>query len=191
LHKHHAERDEYNTMTILFALLLIVVLLASWALTLLSLPGNWLMVAATALYACFVPAASPAGIGWKVVAATVVLAVVGEVVELAAGAAETTRAGGTRRGAALALVGSVVGALVGVLVGLPIPLAGSVVAAVLFAGLGAMAGAMLGEVWAGRKLDASWKIGAAAFRGRLLGTLGKMLIGGLIVAVVVAALVLP
>jgi uncharacterized protein len=61
---------------------------------------------------------------------------------------------------------------------------------VLFAGLGAMAGAMLGEVWAGRKLDASWKIGTAAFRGRLMGTLGKMLIGGLIVAMVVAALVL-
>jgi uncharacterized protein len=177
-------------MTIFFALLLILVLLASWVLTLLSLPGNWAMVVATAVYAYFVPAGSPAGIGWKVVAATVVLAVVGEIVELVAGAAETTRAGGTRRGAALALMGSVVGALVGVFVGLPIPLVGSVVAAVLCAGLGAMAGAILGEVWAGRKLDASLHVGTAAFRGRLLGTLGKMLVGGLIVAVVIAALVL-
>jgi uncharacterized protein len=177
-------------MTVFLALLLIVVLLACWALTLLSLPGNWLMAAATAVYAYCRPADSPAGIGWKVVAAVLVLAALGEVVELLAATVGTSRAGGSRRGAALALVGSIVGALVGVLVGFPIPLAGSVLAALLFAGLGAMAGAILGEVWAGRTLGTSWQIGAAAFRGRLIGTLGKMLIGGLIVAVVVAALVL-
>jgi uncharacterized protein len=173
-------------MTLLFALLLIAVLLAGWALTLLSLPGNWLMVAATAVYAWFAPAV----IGWKVVAAILVLAALGEVVELLSGAAGTARAGGSRRGAALALAGSVAGAIVGLLVGLPIPLAGSLVAALLFAGLGAMAGAMLGEVWAGRDLAASWRIGAAAFRGRLLGAAAKMLVGGLIVAIVIAALVL-
>jgi uncharacterized protein len=177
-------------MTLLFALLLVVVLLASWGLTLLSLPGNWLMVAATAIYACFVPAASPAGIGWKVVAAILVLAALGEVIELLSGVAATARAGGSRRGAALALVGSLVGAIVGVFVGLPIPLAGSVIAALLCAGLGAMAGAMLGEIWAGRNFDASWRIGFAAFRGRLLGAAAKTLIGGLIVATVIAALVL-
>ena len=177
-------------MTLLIALLLIVVLLASWALTLVSLPGNWLMVTATALYAYLMPAKSPVAIGWKTVVAILVLAALGEVVELLAGAAGAARAGGTRRGAALALVGSIVGAVVGLFVGLPIPLAGSVIAALLFAGLGAMAGAMLGEVWAGRNLGASWPVGTAAFRGRLLGTLGKMLIGGLIVAVIIAALVL-
>ena len=177
-------------MTLLFALLLIIVLLASWVLTLLSLPGNWLMVTATAVYAYLVPAGSRAAIGWKVVVAILVLAALGEVVELLAGAAGAARAGGSRRGAALALLGSLVGAIVGVVVGLPIPLAGSVIAALLFAGLGAMAGAILGEVWVGRNLGASWQIGAAAFRGRLIGTLGKMLIGGLIVATVIAALVL-
>ena len=87
-------------------------------------------------------------------------------------------------------MGSIVGAVVGLFVGLPIPLAGSVIAALLFAGLGTMAGAMLGEVWAGRNLGASWPVGTAAFRGRLLGTLGKFLVGGLIVVTVVVALVL-
>ena len=38
-------------MAILFALLLMLILLACWLLTLLGLPGNWSMVAATAIYA--------------------------------------------------------------------------------------------------------------------------------------------
>jgi len=38
-------------MAIFFALLLILVLLACWAFTLMGMPGNWLMVAATAVYA--------------------------------------------------------------------------------------------------------------------------------------------
>jgi hypothetical protein len=48
---------------------------------------------------------------------------------------------------------------------------------------------MLGELWAGKNLDASWRIGQAAFWGRLAGTLGKMLVGIVMVAVVVVALV--
>jgi uncharacterized protein len=177
-------------MTLFLALLLIVVLLASWVLTLLSLPGNWLMVAATAVYAYFTPARFSLAIGWKVIVAILVLAALGEVVELLSSTVGTARAGGSRRGAALALLGSIFGAMLGIVVGVPIPLAGSIVAAVLFAGLGAMAGAMLGERWAGRNFDASWPIGIAAFRGRLLGVLAKSLIGGLIVLLVVAAMVL-
>jgi hypothetical protein len=179
-----------DVTTLLLALLLIVLLVAGWMLTLVGLPGNWLMVGIAAIYSWLVPAHSPAAIGWKVVAAMLVLAVLGEIVELLAGALGVARAGGSRRGAALALVGSVGGALVGVVVGLPIPLVGSVVAAVLFAGLGAMAGAILGELWAGKDLDASWRIGRLAFWGRLAGTLGKVLIGAMMIAVVVAAWVL-
>ena len=54
-------------MAIFFALLLILVLLGCWSLTLLGLPGNWLMAAAAAVYACLVPAQSPAALGWKTV----------------------------------------------------------------------------------------------------------------------------
>jgi len=116
-----------NVTTLLLALLLIVLLVAGWMLTLVGLPGNWLMVGTTAVYAWLVPAQSRAAIGWKVVAAMLVLAVLGEVVELLAGALGAARAGGSRRGAALALVGSLAGALVGAVVGLPIPLVGSLV----------------------------------------------------------------
>ncbi len=147
-------------MTFLFALLLIVVLMASWVLTVLGMPGNWLMVVATALYSYLAPGAA---IGGRVLVALLALAAVGEIVELVAGALGVAKAGGSRRGAVLALVGSMVGGVVGIFIGVPIPLIGSLVAAVLFAGLGAMAGAVLGETSAGRGLGASWQIGRLAF----------------------------
>ena len=111
-HPKHSLQDPILT-TIFFALLLIVVLLASWVLTLLGMPGNWLMVMATATYAYFVPVDSPATIGWKVVMALAVLASLGEILELLTATAGTVRAGGSRRGAGLALLGSMIGGLLG------------------------------------------------------------------------------
>jgi uncharacterized protein len=176
-------------LSLFFGMLLIVVLVACWGLTLLSLPGNWLMVMAVAIYACCMPAESPAAIGWMTIVVLVVLAGLGELVELLAATAATTRSGGSWRAAGLALLGSLVGSIVGILVGLPIPLIGSLLAAILFAGLGAMAGAVLGEIWVGRNMDASWQVGKGAFWGRLAGTLGKVLVGAVMIAVVVAALI--
>jgi uncharacterized protein len=175
-------------MTILFALLLIVVLLAGWILTLLNMPGNWLMVLAVAVYSCLMPSGSSAAIGGKTVTAILVLAVLGEVVELAASAAGTTKAGGSRRGALFALVGSMFGAFLGIFVGVPIPIVGPIFGALLFACLGAMAGAIFGEISAGKGLNTSWRIGKAAFAGRLAGTLGKILLGTAIVLVAIVAL---
>ena len=177
-------------MALLFALLLITALLASWLLTVLNLPGNWLMVLATAIYSYCVPADSAAAVGWKVVLAILIMAVLGEVVELLAGAAGTAKAGGSRRGALFALVGSMGGGLLGVFVGLPIPIVGSIFGALLFACLGALIGAMFGEMSAGKGLNASWQIGKAAFGGRLAGTLGKVVLGSAMVFVVIIALVL-
>ena len=76
--------------------------------------------------------------------------------------------------------------MTGLFVGVPIPVVGSVVGAVLFAGLGALLGAMLGELAAGRSLATSWKVGRAAFWGRLLGTLAKALIGAVMAGVAIA-----
>jgi uncharacterized protein len=176
-------------MTLVFVALLVVTLLAGWLLTLLSMPGNWLMVLATAVYAYFIPPDSRAAIGWKVVVAILIMAILGEVVELVAGAAGTAKAGGSRRSVLLALTGSILGSILGLFVGLPIPVLGSVIAALLFAGVGALAGAMLGEMSVGRNLDASWRIGKAAFRGRLTGTLAKTAVGTAILLVVVVALI--
>ena len=64
-------------------------------MTLLGLAGNWLMVAATTVYGCLVPAPSPTALGWKTVAALLLLAALGEVVELFAGAMGAVRASST------------------------------------------------------------------------------------------------
>jgi uncharacterized protein YqgC (DUF456 family) len=112
----------------------------------------------------------------------------GEVVELLAGAVGAAKAGGSKRGAALALAGSIIGGVVGLFVGLPVPMVGSILAAVLFAALGAMVGAIIGETWTGKRLDASWRVAKAAFWGRLTGTLCKLLVGAAMIAVVVVAM---
>jgi uncharacterized protein YqgC (DUF456 family) len=174
---------------LLVAVLFGITLAVSWVAQLLGLPGNWLIVAVAAGYAGWGPTESAADLGWHVVAALVALAVLGEIVELVAGAAGVSKRGGSRRGAMLAIAGSLVGSIVGMFVGLPIPFVGSLVAAVVFAALGALVGAMLGEHWKGRDFDASLEIGKAAFVGRLLGTVAKMMICSVMVAIALGALV--
>ena len=175
-------------MSVLWAGLLILVLLAGWSLNLFGLPGNWLNVVAIALYAWLVPAESRWSIGWAVVVAVGLVALIGELIEAAAGALGVSKVGGSRRGALLAMVGAMAGGLLGALLGSPIPVVGSIVGILLLASLGALAGAMIGERWKGRGWAISWKVGRAAFWGRLLGTLGKILTASIIVAIAVGAL---
>jgi len=173
-----------------FAFILVVLVLVGWVLTVFSLPGNWLIVGGAALYAWLFPVSeSRLAIGWGVVAALAVLAVLGELVEFLAGALGAAKAGASKRSAVLALVGSLVGSLVGAFVGLPIPFVGSIVGAIVCAALGASVGAICGELWKGRELEESWTIGAAAFFGRLFGTIGKIIIGSAIAGVTLVAMV--
>ena len=169
-------------------ILLVTLLMLGWVLTLLAMPGNWLMVAAVAGYVLVVPEESAAAIGWWTVLGMVALAAIGEGLEFLAGALGVAKAGGSKRGAALALVGSLLGAIVGMFAGVPIPVVGSLIGALLFAGLGALAGAIIGEQWKGRDLEQSWQVGVGAFWGRILGTLAKTIVGSIILAVALAAL---
>lgn len=175
-------------MTVPWALLFAVAVIAFWSLNLIGLPGNWMVVAAAAAYAWLAPGPG-GGLRWAAVAVVTGLAVLGEVVEFVASSGGVRRVGGSRRGAVLALAGSVVGAVTGLFVGVPVPIIGSVAAALLFAGIGALLGAMLGELWEGRSLAASWRVGRAAFRGRLFGTLAKTLIGAVMAGIAVAVAV--
>lgn len=172
----------------LWAVLLLLFMLACWATNLIGLPGNWLGLAAAALYAWLMPD-HRCDFGWLVLIILLVLAIVGEIVEGVAGAAGSTHAGGSRRSAVLAILGAGLGGILGLFVGIPIPVIGPVIAALLFSSVGALAGGMLGEVWVGRTLPECWSVGHAAFWGRLFGTLGKVLVGGVMVAVVAAAVV--
>ena len=174
----------------MWAILLLIALIVFWALNFIGLPGNWINVVVAAFYAWLMPLEHRADIGWVVVAIMVGLALLGELIEFAAGSAGAASVGGSARSAALAMVGAITGSIVGLIWGLPIPIIGSVVAALLFSSLGALLGAMLGEQWKGRDLDESFKVGHAAFWGRLFGTLGKLLVGTVMIAVAAAGVFL-
>jgi uncharacterized protein len=175
---------------ILGLLVYIATLLVGWLLTVVGLPGNWLIVAAAAVFAFIGPSDGRWAISWQVVAALVILATLAELIELAAGALGVSRAGGSRRAAALALVGSIVGAVVGAIVGLPVPIVGQLVAVVLFSAIGAFAGAWLGETWKGRDSDQGLQVGQAAFWSRLVAAVVKLSIGSAMVAIGLAALLI-
>ena len=178
-------------MTTVWAVLLVLVLLASCGGTLLGLPGNWIMVAATAGYVWLIPSDSALSISWTVAVVLAGLAALAELAEFAAGALGVAKVGGSRRSAAFALGGSLMGSLLGLVIGLPIPFVGSAVAVVLFGGLGALAGAMLGEDTRDRKPGQLWRVGQAAFWGRLLGTAAKTFASVVMAAIVVGALIVP
>lgn len=176
-------------MDFVWATVLLVVLVVCWVLTLLGMPGNWFVILASVGYLLVVPADSPVAIGWTTVIVLLVLAGLGELLEFLAGALGVTKAGGSRRGAALALLGSLIGGVVGLFVGVPIPVVGPLFGAVLLAAAGAFAGAIAGEHWKGRDLDESLKIGQAAFWGRLLGTVAKAAVGAIMVGVVIVSMI--
>lgn len=172
-------------MTFLWGLLFVLAVLFFWSLNLVGLPGNWLIVLATVLYAWLTSKLDSFGLGFAAVAVVTALAVFGEILELVASAIGVKRYGGSRRSAILALCGSLVGAITGLFVGIPIPVVGPVIAAILFAGFGAFGGAALGELAGGRSFEASWDVGWAAFCGRVVGTLAKTAVGAAMAVVAI------
>lgn len=174
----------------LWATLLTLVNLVWLCLNLLTLPGNWLMVATTMLLAWWQwDAAKAAGdqmFSIPTLVAIVALAALGEVVEFFAGVAGARKAGSTRWGSAGALLGGIVGAVAGTFV-IPVPVLGSLI--------GACAGACLGawgmELLGGREMRPSIRAGIGGGVGRLGGTVLKSFLGVLIWIIVAVAAFWP
>ncbi|HEY2253938.1 MAG TPA: DUF456 family protein, partial [Planctomycetaceae bacterium] len=82
-----------------------------------TLPGNWIIVAFTVLFALFVRGSEGTGLNWWCVGVVIGLAVLGEVVEFAAGAAGAAKSGGSRRGMLLSVVGAMGGSIAGAILG--------------------------------------------------------------------------
>lgn len=155
--------------------LLNLVFLAS---ILFNLPGTWLMVLGAALLEWWTPDDTVFGAG--VLYAATALAALGEIFEFALGAAGARRSGGSKRGAALAILGGIAGAVLGT----PwLPVLGTLIGACA----GAFAGSLLGDLWAGRAVHASIGSGRGAAVGRLWGTVAKLAVGAVIVALLAAA----
>ena len=168
----------------LWAVLLIVACAAAWISMLFTLPGSWVIVAVTALFAFLLPSENGHGIGWLTVAIIAALAAAGELIEFAAGAAKAAKQGASRRAMLLAIFGTIAGSLCGAFAGIPIPIAGPIIGAVGGGAAGAFVGAYAGETWKGKSSQESLEVGKAALIGRLLGTLGKLLFGAIMFVIV-------
>lgn len=179
---HFAGRFDCFQMSVWFyyslAALLLISNLSGFILNWAALPGNWLIFGGTALF-CWLAKTSHHSVSWFVVVLLLLLAIFGEFIEFVAGTAGAAKKGASRRAMALSVVGSIVGSIVGAVVGMPIPIVGSAIAALLGGAVGAAVGAAVGEDWKGRDLEGSIQVGAAAFWGRVLGTAGKLIVGGI------------
>lgn len=170
--------------------MLVLAVAAGWAMALLGLPGNWLMVASAAAYAWFFPGEGPLSVSWATVISAVVLAILGEVAEMLASMWGAKKAGGSRRAALFSIFGSFVGAIAGAAFGIPIPVIGSAIAAVLGGALGALIGAAVAEKTKGESSQQSLRVGHAAFWGRLLGTGAKTFVATILAVLILVDLVL-
>jgi len=177
-------------VSLILLVLMVLLLIVAWLSNLFGIPGNWIMILILALWAWWQPSENLWDISWWTIAVFVALAGLGELLEFAASVLGTRKVGGGRRAAVLSVVGSILGGLVGAFVGLPIPVVGWLIGTILFASLGAFVGAWLGERWAGSEMEASLKVGGAAFLGRLVGTIGKIAMGSAILVIALFSLFL-
>lgn len=134
-------------------------------LTLLTLPGAWLALAAAA--GCEVW--QPGLFSWWTIGICAGLALLGEGIEIAAGAVGASKAGGSKTGAVGAVVGTLVGAVLGTFV-VPVPVIGTILGAAIGAGLGAM---LAERVIKKKDAATSAKIAAGAAAGRLVAVVVK------------------
>lgn len=155
-------------------------------LTLIGLPGNWLMLFATVAYAALYKSMLTATMTWGAVIAIGVVILIGEIIEFFAGAAGMAK-GGTKKGAILAIVGSILGSFVGASLGSIVPVLGTIVGILVGAALGAMGGAMYGEYLSGKAANQRWEIGKAAFWGKLFGSIGKIVMGAIVIGIATVA----
>lgn len=165
------------------ALIILLTGVVGVVLTLLTLPGVWLILIAA--LACQFAFGEPYLFDVWTLAAAIALALLGEVFEFVSGAVGAKRAGGGRSGA----VGSIVGALVGAVAGsllIPIPLLGTLIGAVVGAG----AGALIAERGvAGREWSHAFRIGASAATSRFTALLVKSVIAAAITVMLAVAAV--
>lgn len=144
----------------------------------LSLPGAWIMLG-FAFVIEFIDQwwLNPSIDGrtqtweWWLLLTCLGLAIAGEVIEFAAGAAGAKRGGGGRRGMIGALVGGVVGALL-LTPFIPIPVVGTLIGAIVGTFVGALVGEVSGEN--AKTVKGSMKPALGATIGRVVGTCSKM-----------------
>lgn len=163
-----------------YYILVLLIAAAGLLMVMVTLPGLWLMAAASAGY-CLLT--HHRYLGGKTLIALFVLAVLGEAAEIGIGGASARKAGGSRR----AMLGGIIGAIAGGIIGsIVLPLVLTIVGVCI----GSFAGAAVFEMAGGEPVDRSLRIGVGAAKGRLIGTVAKLGIG-LVMVLVIAWTALP
>lgn len=166
-------------MVYIYAVVLTLLNVGFWLGIMFNLPGTWLMILLPAILEWWKPGLFM--FSWTTLLVATGFAVLGEVLEFALGAVGAQQAGGSKRAAALAIIGSIVGGIAGI--ALPIPIVGTLIGACL----GAFGGSLLGDVWAGRSLFQSVEVGRQAALGRFWGSIAKLAVGAVIVIILAIA----
>jgi len=161
-------------------MLLLLVAAAGLFMVMLTLPGLWLMAAASAGY-CLLTHRHY--LGGRTLIALLILALLSEAAEIGIGGAAARKAGGGRRGMIGGILGGIAGGLLGSFI---FPLVLTVVGVCL----GSFVGAAAFELLGGEAADHSLRVGLGAAKGRFLGVIGKLCIG-LVMFVVIAWKALP
>lgn len=159
--------------------ILLVVQVVGLVLALFQMPGLWMMLIGTGLYAW--ATASQGYVQWSLLW-LLLLAVLAEVVEFVAGGAGAKKAGASKLGMFAAMLGGIVGAIGGTFV-IPVPIVGTILGACI----GSFLGAMGVEYYKRQDLDHSLRVGYGAAQGRFLGIIGKLAIGCVMLLVTMVA----
>ncbi len=175
----------YNQNMLYFWLIVLILLNAVWLASVpFALPGNWLMVITTTVFAWW--RADDGIFSIYTLIAIAVLAALGEIIELFGGAGGAKRAGARLSGSLGAIIGAITGALLGTFI-IPVPLLGTL--------LGSCAGAAVGvcvfELLAGRRTQDFFRLGFGAGFGQLVGATAKIIIGSLIWFIIAIAAFWP
>jgi hypothetical protein len=108
---------------------------------------------------------------WWVFVISIVIAIIGEVLEFMAGALGAKKGGASKQGMLGALIGGFAGTIIGTFV-IPIPIVGSLIGAILGCGIGAVIGEL--KATPDAQLKDTLKPAAGAVVGRILGALAKL-----------------
>ncbi|HIF40727.1 MAG TPA: DUF456 domain-containing protein [Planctomycetes bacterium] len=147
--------------------LLVLLLNTCWAaLLLLGLPGVWLMIVTAGVADWLTP--DRALFHPLVLGAAVLIAIVGEGLEILASAKGAKQAGASKRGAWGALIGGLLGGVVGTIM-IPIPVVGTLIGGAA----GAFTGSAILEHEGGAEARAALRVGGGAAAGHLVGMLAK------------------
>src|SRR4051812_35237788 len=154
-------------------ILLLVFMLAGMFITLMGLPGLWVMIVAIIGYAWY---SRWHYVGLWTIFAVLGLAIIAELIEFLSASAGARKAGGSPRAAWGALVGGLVGALI---LSIPVPFIGTTIGLCI----GVFAGALIGEMSVRDDHVHSLRVGLAATKARLYAIIIKLLFGVVITAI--------